>query len=313
MPTSPLDATASYAAPADGPTRTAPAGTRPGVGFDEELRQLLRSRLIFVHLIGTAIVALALVTILLIPRGTRDAMFSLTQLPQWLVGFAEPLIGVLVLWRRPGMSLRSLRMWELLFFGTGAAICGLNRFESLALADEAVQRTSPVVIGFIGLTSLQAFNVLILSYGVLIPNTRRRTLLVVAALAAVPLAVLPPAIAVSPILRQGHFLPLALQWALTMMFPVAIAVFVATRTAALQRRAFEAERRAEQIGQYALRRKLGAGGMGEVWLAEHALLKRPCAIKFVRPDLAAAPATATRFAREVQAVRGMTRRNQVWG
>jgi serine/threonine-protein kinase len=51
--------------------------------------------------------------------------------------------------------------------------------------------------------------------------------------------------------------------------------------------------------------------MGEVWLAEHALLKRPCAVKFIRPDLAAHPATAARFAREVQAVTGLTHVNTV--
>jgi hypothetical protein len=86
-----------------------------------------------------------------------------------------------------------------------------------------------------------------------------------AAMAVVPLAVLPPAVAASPILQQGHFLPLVLQWALIMSFPVAIAVFAASRSAALHRRAFDAERRAEQIGQYALKRKFGAGGMGEVY------------------------------------------------
>jgi serine/threonine-protein kinase len=95
------------------------------------------------------------------------------------------------------------------------------------------------------------------------------------------------------------------------MFPAAIAVFAAARASALQRRAFEAERRAEQIGQYALKGKLGEGGMGEVWLAEHALLKRPCAVKFIRPDLAAHPATTARFAREVHAVTGLTHVNTV--
>jgi eukaryotic-like serine/threonine-protein kinase len=88
-------------------------------------------------------------------------------------------------------------------------------------------------------------------------------------------------------------------------------VFAAARAFALQRRAYDAERQAEQVGQYTLGRKLGEGGMGEVFLAEHRLLKRPCAVKFIRPELAAHPATAARFAREVQAVTGLTHANTV--
>jgi serine/threonine-protein kinase len=267
--------------------------------------------LLFVYLLNMAILALVVVTTASIPRRTSDPQFSLTEVVPLLVGFVQTLVGALVLWRRPAMSLRSLRIWELLLFGTAAAVGGVSRFEELSLVDEAVELAPTTAIGLRGLTSLMVFETLILTYGVLIPNTRRRTMLVVASLAAVPLAVIPAAVAVNPILRQGHVLPLVLQWALVMTFPVALAVFVAARTAALQRRAFEAERRAEQIGQYTLKRKLGEGGMGEVWLAEHALLKRPCAVKFIRPELAAHPATAARFEREVQAVTGLNHVNTV--
>src|SRR5207253_7076820 len=110
---------------------------------------------------------------------------------------------------------------------------------------------------------------------------------------------------------RGHFRSQLVQAAVVLLFPAAIAVLAAARAAALQRRAYEAERRAEQIGQYALKRKLGEGGMGEVWLAEHALLKRPCAVKFIRPELAAHPAASGRFAREVQAGTGLTHTNNV--
>ena len=56
---------------------------------------------------------------------------------------------------------------------------------------------------------------------------------------------------------------------------------------------------ARQLGQYHLRRKIGCGGMGEVYLAEHRLLKRPCAIKLIRAGNAADPRALERFEREI--------------
>ena len=55
---------------------------------------------------------------------------------------------------------------------------------------------------------------------------------------------------------------------------------------------------AKKFGQYQIREKIGAGGMGEVYLAEHQLLKRPCALKLIRrrsrcrPDRAGAVSSA---------------------
>ena len=51
--------------------------------------------------------------------------------------------------------------------------------------------------------------------------------------------------------------------------------------------------------------------MGEVHLAEHVMLKQPCAIKVIRPDLAGDPATMQRFEREVRAISRLKHWNTV--
>jgi len=68
---------------------------------------------------------------------------------------------------------------------------------------------------------------------------------------------------------------------------------------ALSYRVQQLQRRVDKIGQYTLTAKIGEGGMGEVYLARHALLKRPVAIKLLKPEQDSADSVA-RFEREVQ-------------
>ena len=62
------------------------------------------------------------------------------------------------------------------------------------------------------------------------------------------------------------------------------------------------------VGNYRLIELLGAGGMGEVWLARHRLLARPAAVKLVRHDAqggAAQEELAHRFQREARVTAGL--------
>ena len=54
-------------------------------------------------------------------------------------------------------------------------------------------------------------------------------------------------------------------------------------------------------GKYRLVRKLGQGGMGSVWYADHLALNSPVAIKVVDPEIASHPDALARFMREAQA------------
>jgi len=65
-------------------------------------------------------------------------------------------------------------------------------------------------------------------------------------------------------------------------------------------------KKAREMGSYKLVERLGAGGMGEVWRAEHRFLARPSAIKLIRSEIcsrsdAQAGTLHRRFEREVQA------------
>ena len=67
---------------------------------------------------------------------------------------------------------------------------------------------------------------------------------------------------------------------------------------AWRQRLSEAELKLKQLGQYTLEEKIGEGGMGVVYRARHALMRRDTAVKLLLPDLADAAAVA-RFEREV--------------
>jgi serine/threonine-protein kinase len=278
-----------------------------GSAFQGALESLLQRRLLFVALLTLA------PSLVFFIRNLLD-----TNLPPLLSGFALGFHGGValvtallagVLWRRPHLSLSVLRAFELAIFGSMAVFFAWLQFRDFnhgPLAAAATCEQAPLILRqAVGNSSTKWFFLIVL-YGVFIPNTWRRCLLVSLGLALTPLILTPLAAS-----RDGPLQPemrfALLDMATLLSVGIAVAVFGSHRLQVLQAQAFEAQ----QLGQYRLGKRLGSGGMGEVYLAEHLLLRRPCAVKLIRPEQAGDPTTLQRFEREVQAMATLTHPNTV--
>ncbi len=101
---------------------------------------------------------------------------------------------------------------------------------------------------------------------------------------------------------------------------VGLAVFPSTVIHQLTDNVAKAQREIRELGSYRLIEKLGAGGMGEVWRAEHCLLARPAAIKLIKPEVLDAAAEQSqgvqaeiqqRFEREARAAASLESPNSI--
>jgi tRNA A-37 threonylcarbamoyl transferase component Bud32 len=78
----------------------------------------------------------------------------------------------------------------------------------------------------------------------------------------------------------------------------------------LERRARSAEATATKLGQYTLELSIGQGGMGEVYKARHAMLRRPVAIKLIR-STEVNEHTLRQFEKEVQSTASLSHPNTI--
>jgi serine/threonine-protein kinase len=198
--------------------------------------------------------------------------------------------------------LRHLRFVELLLFASSASFFLFLSYWVLKTC---------AADGFLpSITSI--WIMLIFIYVLFIPNTLGRAATVIGLMASMPIAVclilwFSSADFVRVIRTVPHFHGFITETAMMMTLAAASAIFGAYTMGSLRRQVFEAQ----QLGQYRLKNKLGAGGMGEVYLAEHQLLKRPCAIKLIRPDQAGDGRALARFEREVRAAARLTHWNTI--
>ena len=200
----------------------------------------------------------------------------------------------LPLCRHRSVSMSNLRAAELIVFGLPALFFLL--LQHRVTLSEVARNYMPSPMPF--------WVVLIFTYGMFIPNTWRRAAVVIGVMALAPILLIASMMVAYPEVADAVTPIKLLQYALTLAVAALGAVFGTHLIHKLRREAFEAR----QLGQYRLIAPLGKGGMGEVFLAEHRMLKRPCAVKLIRTEQAGDPHVLARFEREVQ----MTARLSHW-
>jgi eukaryotic-like serine/threonine-protein kinase len=147
---------------------------------------------------------------------------------------------------------------------------------------------------------LLILNAVLLGRAALVPSAPRRTAWISAASVA-PIPVVTFLLfrgAVFGDLLPGAVVTQATLWA---TFTVVLATLISNVTFHLRR----SVARARRLGQYTLLEKIGEGGMGVVYRAEHEMLRRPTAIKLLAP-LSAGEQNLRRFEREAQQTARLT-------
>ena len=293
------------------PSRSAVTGGSI-VHQDREIRELLRRRL----LVSAAVVIgffgllpLSSLRFMGSPDVPSAAKFFLGS--QWVVAFLTTIIAYLV-YHKPTRTLHTLRVFEVLMYGLVVIqlIVGngyvIQRFGLMTPPIEAIAHPVITLAGTkLDLVTIRWF-VVIVGYGALIPNTWRRCFYATLLFAGIFLGAL-----ITQALYNGVS---ARELVYLLVYPVVwtivgsvVAVFGSYRVSILEKRVADAQR----LGQYRITKHLGAGGMGEVFLAEHVLLKQPFAIKLLRPERVANAAVLQRFEREVHAMAQLEHWNTV--
>ncbi len=196
-------------------------------------------------------------------------------------------------------SMLVLRTKEALVFGAPALFFGYLQYTEMADCSRKGFLPSP----------LPTWMLLMFVYAFLIPNNWRRAAVTIGAMAVVPIAIGAYMIATDSYCRSAtNFDSDFIAKTVLGLLTSAIVAVIGVRTIrVLRSEAFEAK----QLGQYRLRQLLGQGGMGDVYLAEHRMMRRPCVVKVIRPERAGDPRALARFEREVQATAKLTHWNSI--
>ena len=208
--------------------------------------------------------------------------------------FANTVLLLLIAWRlcvKCEHVLNHLRLTELAIFGPMAVV-----FLALSVATQLEVAGR----GFLS-NPAPPWILLIFMYALYIPNSWQRAAAILGQVMILSLFALWLPVWISPEVRhlmevEPIYWEMQVRESFLLPFCMVAAVWGVRSMGQLRKQAYEAR----QLGQYRLKKLLGRGGMGEVHLAEHVLLRRPCAIKLIVPEKAGDPQALVRFEREVR-------------
>jgi len=259
------------------------------------------NRLLLIRLRAAAILLCAGTAITLLPHWLLG---DFSRTPAWVIFWLHvAMVGalglvVVVLQRSCCESLRLLRAMELTIFGVPLLFFLANEYYYLTLECCAHQSFE---------FRAGRWLLLMYTYALFVPNTWRRAAVVLGIMASAPVVLILTVALTSPTLARVMTADDWTQIVLLNLVALVSSVWGVQMIGGLRREAFEAR----QLGQYRLKQKIGAGGMGEVFLAEHQMMKRTCVIKLIRSDRAGDPRTLARFQREVRATAKLSHWNTV--
>ncbi len=188
-------------------------------------------------------------------------------------------VAATVLLMAKDLSLLQLRIVELATFGAVAGYLATSSY--LAISEQLAQGEAALALSRWHL-ALSLFVLLMVAYGTVVPNAPTRAATVIGAMALTPLGLGMALRALNPdysaviqvLITPGRIID---------SFAIVVAgAGVAILGAYLMDQYFSAAHEAKKTSIYTLKERIGEGGMGEVWLAEHTALARPAAVKLIK-------------------------------
>lgn len=294
-----MPSSASEPPPDSHPLMALVQGSNPGLS--QEIDQLLAKRLKTASLVLFAGFLIFFLKNLIYPEKFQTAAHRMLFWDHLAITILTGVIGLRLCTKCQRM-LNHLRVVELMVFGGSATYFVIMGYTELTTCVEAGHLP----------TLVPPWLLLIFVYALFIPNTWERAAVVIGTMASLPLLLLlfvrfTSEHFVRVVYETPHFRGYEISIVILIILSAVTAVWGVHTIGTLRRSAYEAKR----IGQYRLKRRLGSGGMGEVYLAEHVLLKRPCAVKVIRPEKAGDPKALARFEQEVQATAKLTHWNSI--